>query len=170
MGGGHGDDQFVVDATWLSSLTQHNTAIRAGLDGGAGTDTVALVGALPWDWAAQPQLHSRIQGLEAVDLRDSDAQVLRLSAQSVLAVSQARAFSAANGWSGVGLSTTAHQLWVQGNANDTLAITEAQADWAESGSTASHLGQAYRVFTHTSGHAQLLVSSVIQMEWHAAVL
>ena len=123
---GGGNDRIVVP----------DSAFRR-IDGGSGTDTLALSGAgITLDLTTLA--NSRIGGIEVIDITGSGANTLRLAGGDVQ-----------------DLSDSGNTLRVDGNAGDSLTIAD---HWASAGNTQIN-NQTYAVFTQ--GAATLQVAAAI---------
>jgi hypothetical protein len=178
--GGSGDDTFVLDANNVRSLSLpfgagRNTSQLARIDGGAGFDTLALVGSgvtldlrmLSRADARRPGSASRIESIERIDLTGSGDNRLRLlevaDVQDICGRNSIHGgHHATPGWtSGTYVLPTAvhrHQLVVDGDAGDVLAVTRGM--WYPLG-TVFHDGMTYEVFDSGMGKAQVLLNSAI---------
>jgi len=164
--GGAGDDVFLLKSSNVKALFSKfgmngNTEHLARLDGGAGLDTLRLVGAdvnldiakTAGQGAGMPDSTSRIESLERIDLTGTGDNTLTLGVRDVQDMTAMNIINsgtqAALGWingtyafpSKVGR----HQLVVDGDAGDVMNLGRARNGWENAGTVISH-GVAYDVY------------------------
>lgn len=165
--GGAGNDHFMVDSNWTLSLNKPgDSGLWAGLDGGAGVDTVSLVGSdFRWDLTSIPDIQGRLKGLEVLDMSgintDTESQTVRIGVREVLAIGAVNVFNSANGWDGLGNMVQKHQILVQGTSLDTVELGDSE-NWQLYADIVFQ-EQAMHVFHHATSAAQLLVSAGVHV-------
>jgi hypothetical protein len=86
-----------------------------------------------------------------------------------LATSDVTMFSEVNGWSGVNADANQKQLLVDGNATDTLQVSELMAtgdSWNHTiVATVEHDGHSYDVYNSHAGLGQLIVDHSVHLAW-----
>ncbi|WP_439597290.1 VCBS domain-containing protein [Falsiroseomonas sp.] len=134
--GGAGDDRLgIANATFRS------------VDGGNGTDTLAITGAsITLDLTTTPA--PRIESIERIDLTGAGDNTLVLDRLAVLGLTEQRS-------AGVTIVT------VDGNAGDRLRLTEWQ--WSEAGSLVEG-GVTYRRVVSADGSAEIRVAQAVTLE------
>ena len=150
--GGAGDDFFVIGQAMRDALQNPmgsggNVDRLARIDGGSGTDTLALSGSgLVLDLtevanpaAGAPHGGSRLSGIEIVDLTGTGDNTLKLTARDVLDLTDF------NGVLTSGPGANRHQLLVDGNEGDRVVLTE--SGWNHAGQHTVY-GQSYQVWNH----------------------
>ena len=173
--GGAGNDTFNINAQMLYNL-QHPPYNRGGvtvqlarIDGGTGTDTLAISGRMTLDLSTIAA--TRVESIEVVDLTDvsvGDNNMLKVSSGDVAAWAGMNLInSSTSGWSTgtYTLSATerAHQLLVEGNAGDVLQLG---SGWADVGAiNRSYAGNtySYKVYASSATREQLIVDSRVQV-------
>ena len=150
--GGAGDDLFVIGQAMRGALQSPmgsggNVDRLARIDGGSGTDTLALSGSgLVLDLtevanpaAGAPHGGSRLSSIEIVDLTGSGHNTLKLTARDVIDLTDF------NGIDPSGVGANRHQLLVDGNEGDRVVLTE--SSWNHAGQHTVY-GQSYQVWNH----------------------
>lgn len=160
--GGAGNDRFELNA---SNISARSTGIAGGnlarVDGGTGTDTLALVGggiSLNLATVANVQTDSRIESVERIDLTGSGNNTLSLQLRDVLDMTGLNNFNSNNGWSGLASSVARHQLVVDGNTGDALVLG---TGWVLQAGTVTNSGNTYNVYDNSTSAAELLVINLV---------
>lgn len=161
--GGRGDDHFAVGAAMLSALhaplgTNGNLGQLARIDGGPGMDTLLLVGnGLTLDLTrmanqagAGPLGGSRLDSIERISLVGSGNNTLLLNSRDVIDLTGFNNFQA----------TGRRQLVVDGDAGDTVALTD--AGWTSVG-TVTLIGTAYTLYQHATAFASVYIDSSLSV-------
>jgi hypothetical protein len=164
--GGAGDDVFLLERGNVEALlgafgTNGNTQHLARLDGGAGIDTLRLVGAgIALDLAKAANQGaggagstSRIESIERIDLTGSGDNALTMGARDVQDLAGMNlidsASQAALGWTNGTYAfpprVGRHQLVVDGDAGDVVHLKNAANGWTNAGTVFSH-GVEYVVY------------------------
>lgn len=159
--GGGGNDSFQLSADNIAKLTLGVTSGNlARIDGGSGSDTLALSGAgitLNLTTIANQMSGSRIESIERIDLTGTGNNSLTLAAADVLDMSGMNQFNDGNGWTGLGASVGRHQLVIDGDGGD--LVTNVLSGWTVTGTTVTNGSNSYDVYNSTSTLAQLLINS-----------
>ena len=176
--GGSGDDMIVINPGNLSALAAPygsggNTTQLARIDGGSGIDTLKLAGAamtldlttIAQQGAGDAGSRSRIESIERIDLTGSGNNTLNITAADIVDLAGMNSFNSSNGWSSLGATARFHQLVVDGNAGDSVNLTDYDADslsplWTYAG-TAINNAHNYVVLLHESSHVELLIDSTV---------
>ena len=176
--GGSGDDLIVINPGNLSALAAPygsggNTTQLARIDGGGGIDTLKLAGAamtldlttIAQQGAGDPGSRSRIESIERIDLTGSGNNTLNITAADIIDLAGMNSFNSSNGWSSLGTTARFHQLVVDGNAGDSVNLTDYDAEslsppWTYAG-TAINNAHNYVVLLHESSHVELLIDSTV---------
>lgn len=176
--GGSGDDVIVINPGNLSALAAAygsggNTTQLARVDGGSGIDTLKLAGAgmtldmstLAQQGAGDPGSSSRIESIERIDLTGSGNNTLNITAADIVDLAGMNTFNAGNGWSSLGATARFHQLVVDGNAGDSVNLTDYDSEslsplWTYAG-TAINNAHNYVALLHESSHVELLIDSTV---------
>jgi hypothetical protein len=132
----------------------------ARIDGGSGTDTLALSGSgLVLDLtevanpaAGAPHGGSRLSSIEIVDLTGSGHNTLKLTARDVIDLTDFNAILTS------GPGANRHQLLVDGNEGDRVVLTE--SGWNHAGQHTVY-GQSYEVWNHDQTLAALYLAGPV---------
>ncbi|MDP2902113.1 MAG: DUF4347 domain-containing protein [Methylovulum sp.] len=159
--GGGGNDRFELSADNIAKLALGVTSSNlARVDGGSGTDTLALSGAgvtLDLTAVKNQMSGSRIESIERIDLTGTGNNTLTLAAADVLDMGAMNQFNNGNGWTNLGASVGRHQLVIDGNGGD--LVTNVLSNWTAQGITVTNGGNSYDVYNSTSTLAQLLINT-----------
>ncbi|MEI7680008.1 MAG: hypothetical protein WCK07_11470, partial [Betaproteobacteria bacterium] len=174
--GGSGDDLIVINPGNLSALAAPygsggNTTQLARIDGGGGVDTLKLAGAamtldlttIAQQGAGDPGSRSRIESIERIDLTGSGNNTLNITAADIIDLAGMNSFNSSNGWSSLGTTARFHQLVVDGNAGDSVNLTDYDADsslWTYTG-TAINNAHNYVALLHYPSNVELLIDSTV---------
>jgi hypothetical protein len=163
--GGAGDDLFVIGQAMRDALQSpmgsvFNVDRLARIDGGSGTDTLALSGSgLVLDLtevanpaAGAPHGGSRLSSIEIVDLTVSGNNTLKLTARDVLDLTDFNAILTS------GPGSNRHQLLVDGSEGDRVVLTE--SGWNHAGQHTVY-GQSYEVWNHDQTLAALYLAEPV---------
>ena len=175
---GSGDDMIVINPGNLSALAAPygsggNTTQLARIDGGGGIDTLKLAGAamtldlttIAQQGAGDPGSRSRIESIERIDLTGSGNNTLNITAADIIDLAGMNSFNSSNGWSSLGTTARFHQLVVDGNAGDSVNLTDYDAEslsppWSYAG-TAINNAHNYVVLLHYPSNVELLIDSTV---------
>lgn len=200
--GGLGDDVLELNASNVAKLLEglQSKTSQAGfdyynvahVDGGAGIDTLRLMGVATLDFTAikdsaagNKTLNNRIHSIEKIDLAsDRSANLIKLSLTDVINMAGFNVFNTSpnSGWTGTGLDTSVprHQLVISGgtgqngNTQDSVDIIGFSTDsgainvWAKqliNGSPATVVNNniAYEIWNHNTAAVQLLIQQNVQV-------
>ena len=163
--GGAGDDLFVIGQAMRDALQSpmgsvFNVDRLARIDGGSGTDTLALSGSgLVLDLtevanpaAGAPHGGSRLSSIEIVDLTGSGNNTLKLTARDVIDLTDFNAILTS------GPADNRHQLLVDGNVGDRVVLME--SGWNHAGQHTVY-GQSYEVWNHDQTLAALYLAGPV---------
>ncbi|GAB6141273.1 hypothetical protein JCM14076_20020 [Methylosoma difficile] len=171
--GGAGDDVFVLTPNNLNRLSAGITSGQyARIDGGTGIDKITFSGTgnnfdltyVANQGGGAPGSTSRIESIEIIDITGTGKNGLSLSAKDVVDMAGMNSFNNANGWVDGAFNLAAggtsperrHQLIIEGNSGDTLALSD-NSNWIRVG-TVSKNGVTYKVFNNQVSAAQLIVN------------
>jgi hypothetical protein len=173
--GGAGDDVLEINASNITALGSPfgaggNSTQLARMDGGAGQDTLRLIGssltlnlsAIANQGASTPGSSSRIESIERIDLAGS-GNSLTVGYQDVMDMAGMNLVNSgtqdALGWSNGTYIFAAqegrHQLIIDGDTGDTAIVNG--SNWTNMG-TVTHNGQTYEVYNQGL-YAQLLIDN-----------
>jgi Ca2+-binding RTX toxin-like protein len=165
--GGAGDDRIVLNADNVDKLDDGVTAGNlARVDGGGGIDTLALAGSgislnlttIANQGGASPGSSSRIESIERIDITGNGNNTLTLDLRDVQDMAGMNSFKDGNGWTGLGASVSLHQLVIDGDAGDSVALTGGV--WAAT-DTVTNGSVTYTVYNSDDGRAQVLVANTV---------
>ncbi|ABI88706.1 Ig-like domain-containing protein [Burkholderia ambifaria] len=155
FGSAHGTEFQLDNVSYF--INQH-----AGLHGGAGIDTLKLMGAgqtLDVSKLLNVGGHDKISSIEVIDITGAGNNTLKLSMRDVLELGHENVFR-----------TDGHtQLMVNGNAGDRVELSGMdgldlwRGQWTDQGLIAVN-GQAYRVYENAALHVELLVQSSVSTQ------
>ncbi|PIT77757.1 Ig-like domain-containing protein [Limnohabitans sp. B9-3] len=167
--GGAGSDRFLINQAMITALQSPmgqggNVGQLARIDGGSGTDILALWGSgLTLDLTkvanqsgANPDGGSRIDSVEIINLSGIGNNTLVLAGRDVQDMAGMNLYNSGNGWTGLAASVARHQLLVEGDSGDVLTLG---TEWSRGG-TAICLGENYKIYNAGSG-AQVLVHEAV---------
>ena len=169
--GGKGDDVFVINDDNVRSL-----AIRLGgdsqkiarIDGGTGIDSIVYAEKSVIELGG---IRHAVESVERIDLAGTGSTLQIGSTPDVNVVSNINQFNTGNGWTvsgsvtGFGSAVNLHQLVVDGNATDTLRISN---DYVKATGSVTYAGSVtsagvYDVYTHAATRSQVLVKQDVQV-------
>ena len=166
MYGGVGNDTFNLTQNNIDQLTRgaSSSGRLARVDGGGGTDTLALSGtgvSLDLTQIA----NNRLQSIEKINLGASNS--LKVSWSDIQNMAAMNLFNKATGWTGLGDGTVSyHQMVVDGQQTSNVDFANDGGGWVKT-TTASTLlantstSQTYDLYTNASHAAQLLINTKI---------
>jgi len=166
MYGGVGNDTFNLTQNNIDQLTRgaSSSGRLARVDGGGGTDTLALSGtgvSLDLTQIA----NNRLQSIEKINLGASNS--LKVSWSDIQNMAAMNLFNKATGWTGLGDGTVFyHQMVVDGQQTSNVDFANDGGGWVKT-TTASTLlantstSQTYDLYTNDSHAAQLLINTKI---------
>lgn len=168
--GGAGNDSFSINGVVITALQSSlgaggNNGQLARIVGGNGIDTISLSGTgLTFDLrqvanqaAGDLEGGSRISSIEKINLTGSGNNTLILSSADVRDMAGMNAYNDGNGWTGLGATVRKHQLVIDGNAGDSLQLT----DFGGYLKTITVGGQSYAVYQGAG--SQVLVDTDINV-------
>jgi hypothetical protein len=166
MYGGVGNDTFNLTQNNIDQLTQgaSSSGRLARVDGGGGTDTLALSGtgvSLDLTQIA----NNRLQSIEKINLGASNS--LKVSWSDIQNMAAMNLFNKATGWTGLGDGTVSyHQMVVDGQQTSNVDFANDGGGWVKTTTASSLLtststSQTYDLYTNASHAAQLLINTKI---------
>jgi len=166
MYGGVGNDTFNLTQNNIDQLTRgaSSSGRLARVDGGGGTDTLALSGtgvSLDLTQIA----NNRLQSIEKINLGASNS--LKVSWSDIQNMAAMNLFNKATGWTGLGDGTVSyHQMVVDGQQTSNVDFANDGGGWVKTTTASSLLtststSQTYDLYTNASHAAQLLINTKI---------
>jgi len=166
MYGGVGNDTFNLTQNNIDQLTRgaSSSGRLARVDGGGGTDTLALSGtgvSLDLTQIA----NNRLQSIEKINLGASNS--LKVSWSDIQNMAAMNLFNKATGWTGLGDGTVFyHQMVVDGQQTSNVDFANDGGGWVKTTTASSLLtststSQTYDLYTNASHAAQLLINTKI---------
>jgi methionine-rich copper-binding protein CopC len=171
---GAGNDTIVLNAGNVAALqatygSGGNATQLARVDGGGGIDTLKLDGSgINLDLSAIHDVGlvgginmSRLSSIEKIDLTGSGNNSLKLTMADVVDIAGFNSFNTSNssGWTSTVLGAVEgrHQLLIDGDAGDSVAISG--AGWTDAG-TATYNGHTYEVYRN-GAYTELLIDTSV---------
>ena len=166
MYGGVGNDTFNLTQNNIDQLTRgaSSSGRLARLDGGGGTDTLALSGTSVSLDLTQIA-NNRLQSIEKINLGASNS--LKVSWSDIQNMAAMNLFNKATGWTGLGDGTVSyHQMVVDGQQTSNVDFANDGGGWVKTTTASSLLtststSQTYDLYTNASHAAQLLINTKI---------
>ncbi|MCW2349248.1 FG-GAP-like repeat-containing protein [Sphingobium sp. B12D2B] len=150
--GGAGNDRIIVNADNVAKLGQSGASIQGGL----GTDTLALDGAgITLDLTTLKDAF--VKGIEKIDLTGSGNNTLKLNLTDVLNLHDPEE-SAFNEFEALTGKVGKQQMMVDGNSGDALQLV---GSWLDSGVDVQDGTRSYSVYNYAGAAVQLLVDNQV---------
>ncbi|MCW2403711.1 hypothetical protein M2336_000340 [Sphingobium sp. B1D7B] len=150
--GGAGNDRIIINADNVAKLGQSGASIQGGL----GTDTLALDGAgITLDLTTLKDAF--VKGIEKIDLTGSGNNTLKLNLTDVLNLHDPEE-SAFNEFEALTGKVGKQQMMVDGNSGDALQLV---GSWLDSGVDVQDGTRSYSVYNYAGAAVQLLVDNQV---------
>ncbi|MCW2382933.1 MULTISPECIES: beta strand repeat-containing protein [unclassified Sphingobium] len=150
--GGAGNDRIIVNADNVAKLGVSGASIQGGL----GTDTLALDGAgITLDLTTLKDAF--VKGIEKIDLTGSGNNTLKLNLTDVLNLHDPEE-SAFNEFEALTGKVGKQQMMVDGNSGDALQLV---GSWLDSGVDVQDGTRSYSVYNYAGAAVQLLVDNQV---------
>lgn len=154
MYGDAGDDTIMLDANSIEHFNRvSDEHVTTYVDGGDGVDTLVLAGSLD----VSQLLGVSIQNVERIDMTGEDGvnNTLTLSVDAVITQDKG-VFDTGAGFEDY------HQLLVDGDAGDSVVLTDTAGVWSSSGTPFNDGVSYYDVYFNEANHVQLLVRQIME--------
>ncbi|MCW2336749.1 hypothetical protein M2337_000982 [Sphingobium sp. B2D3A] len=154
LSGGAGADRIIINADNVAKLGQTGASIQGGL----GTDTLALDGAgITLDFTTVRDAF--VKGIEKIDITGSGNNTLKMNLTDVLNLHDPEE-SAFNEFEALTGKVGKQQLMVDGNSGDILQLV---GSWKDSGTDVQSGALSYSVYNYAGSAVQLLVNNQVSV-------